>query len=481
MKRLTVWALLATLVVAGSAFAAPVKIAENATFAFGSPATTNNDDSCDIGVAPAATLLLPYFEVSSNPAGETTIFTITNVTRMPQIAHVTLWTDWTYPVVDFNIFLTGYDVQSINLHDVIYRGIIAPASQGAGPGTSSTNTTISPRNTVLSAANTANPAHYLGVTQCASLPGTIPEAYRVRMVDAFTLGVGRSLTGTTECAAVGNVHTNAVGYVTIDVARYCGFGLPDEPGQRYFREEIGWENALVGDYQQVNSLQNYAQGNPMVHIRAMNETASADVDHNLPRTFYQRWSGGLDRRQPLPSRFAARWISGGTGSFETFFKIWREGVTTGATVCPNYGQNRTLFTEILTFDERENHFASTTPPGTIISPQPPTAPGARLPETSLTPVTASSIIPQVTNGATGGWVYMNLNNLTAPGGAEWASQNWVVVSMRAEGRYSVDFDAAWLGNGCSPAIGISRGTDATSTYYPGPSANMTPTYGVGVN
>jgi hypothetical protein len=23
--------------------------------------------------------------------------------------------------------------------------------------------------------------------------------------------------------------------------------------------------------------------------------------------------------------------------------------------------------------------------------------------------------------------------------------------MRAEGRYSVDFDAAWLGNGCTPA------------------------------
>src|SRR6266446_5036884 len=26
------------------------------------PSTTNNDDTCDIGVMPAATLLLPYFE-----------------------------------------------------------------------------------------------------------------------------------------------------------------------------------------------------------------------------------------------------------------------------------------------------------------------------------------------------------------------------------------------------------------------------------
>jgi hypothetical protein len=33
-----------------------------------------------------------------------------------------------------------------------------------------------------------------------------------------------------------------------------------------------------------------------------------------------------------------------------------------------------------------------------------------------------------------------------------ASQNWVIVNFQAEGRFSVDFDAAWLGNGCSPAV-----------------------------
>jgi len=35
------------------------------------------------------------------------------------------------------------------------------------------------------------------------------------------------------------------------------------------------------------------------------------------------------------------------------------------------------------------------------------------------------------------------------------SQNWTIVSMFAEGRYSVDFDAAWLGNG-APARLRSR-------------------------
>src|SRR6185369_6021463 len=44
-------------------------------------ATIHNDDSCDISVMPAATLLLPYFEVDINSpqtVARTTIFTVVN-------------------------------------------------------------------------------------------------------------------------------------------------------------------------------------------------------------------------------------------------------------------------------------------------------------------------------------------------------------------------------------------------------------------
>src|SRR5689334_12525311 len=91
--------------------------------------TTNNDESCDISITPAATLLLPYFEVDTAApigGGTTTLFTVVNTSRYPQIAHVTVWTDWAYPVLGFNLFLTGYDVQGINLYDVIVRGIVVP-------------------------------------------------------------------------------------------------------------------------------------------------------------------------------------------------------------------------------------------------------------------------------------------------------------------------------------------------------------------
>src|SRR3954467_8952513 len=98
-----------------------------------SAGTRDNDDTCDFKVGPAATLLLPYFEIDlQNPGGQTTLFTITNVSRYSQIAHVTLWTDFGMPVLDFNIFLTGYDVQAVNVKDVLTAGI-GGSPTGSGP------------------------------------------------------------------------------------------------------------------------------------------------------------------------------------------------------------------------------------------------------------------------------------------------------------------------------------------------------------
>ncbi|HYM60647.1 MAG TPA: hypothetical protein VEZ11_07125, partial [Thermoanaerobaculia bacterium] len=101
MRRLFILAMVALLLTAGSAFAAShLTAAPNATFANGlQPTTTNNDDDCTIGTAPAATLLLPYFDVdfkSPQTTAQTCLFTIVNVTRLPQIAHCTIWTDWSF-------------------------------------------------------------------------------------------------------------------------------------------------------------------------------------------------------------------------------------------------------------------------------------------------------------------------------------------------------------------------------------------------
>lgn len=461
MKKLTVWAMLAMLLVAGSAFAANGKVSANATFATGGPATTNNDDSCDIGVTPAATLLLPYFEVDLDDAsGETTLFTITNTSNLDQIAHVTLWTDYSFPVIDFNIYLTGYDVQAINLFDVISRGVIAP--------TAGTGTLVTPKRGAFSDANAA-----LTLTACDRLPGTLDPAYVERMQDAFTLGSVDDLGILEGCDDVGNVHDNAVGYATIDTADLCSTSLPTDQG--YFTGEVRYDNVLIGDYQQVNSANNFAQGNPMVHIRAIPEGGEPGsiATVNFDRTFYSRFQAGgvADRRQPLPSVFGARWIQGGASGFATSYKIWREGDTTnGNRTCGTWDDNVTNVAEIVRFDEAENAVGDV--PVSRVSP--PITTEFTLPETSLTSVADASIYPQLTNGAVAGWMYLNLDNSTTD--APLASQNWVVVSMRAEGRYSVDFDAAWLANGCTLQEPISEVTTGSEIIGPaiGAAANFNP-------
>src|SRR5207248_9868767 len=133
-------------------------------------------------------------------------------------------------------------------------------------------------------------------------------------------------------AQAGSAHTNAIGYVTIDVMSSCNTSLPNQ-GQ-YFTF-ILFDNVLIGDYQDINpnpATGNYAGGNPLVPIRAIPEGGPANtaVLTNLPFTFYDRYTVGapnrkFDRRQPLPSAWAARFIQGGTGAFNTNLKIWREG------------------------------------------------------------------------------------------------------------------------------------------------------------
>jgi hypothetical protein len=474
MKKLTVWALLATLVVAGSAFARPAGVAADATFPTGAPATTNNDDSCDIGVAPAATLLLPYFEVDlTSRAGETTIFTITNVSNVEQVAHITLWTDLSYPVIDFNVYLTGYDVQSINLYDVIALGQIAPTRGTGFEDSGSPEGDFSGDNPLVFEES------------CRFLRVDVGPQYRQRMQQAFTVGSIPALGSFPACSNIGSSlangrnpngrrNANAIGYATVDVASVCGTQLPSDPGYFTAGGEALFDNVLIGDYQQVNAGQFYAQGNPMVHIRAIPEggVPGDGTVTNFDRTFYGRYQADAtptaDRRQPLPSQFAARYIDGGAGSFETFYKIWREGDTDGAATCATVANNITNVTEFVTFDEEENAVGAAPDEGPI---SPPITLDFTLAETGLYEMDdTNDTFPAAFEDALAGWVYMNLDNDDAD---EIASQNWVVVSMRAQGVYSVDFDAAWLGNGCSPAADLSE-VDPGGDAVIGPAPNQTP-------
>ncbi|HEX2834308.1 MAG TPA: hypothetical protein VHW00_14965 [Thermoanaerobaculia bacterium] len=385
-------------------------------FAANAPSTIANDDSCDVAVMPAATLLLPYFEVNFRQnQSETTVLTITNVTSTAQVARVTFWTDRSYPVINFNLYLTGYDTIRLNLFDIIARGIIAP---DLGTGSA-----ISPEGPY------SGPNPNLDLSRCDELPGAIPQVYVRRMQEALANGNVPAFGSLPGCPNVGGVHTNAVGYATIDVVRTCGFLFPSDPG--YIENEIAFDNALTGDYEQVNPTAGTEASNPLVHLRAIRKESNGKTE--FPRTFYSRYQNGgtADARQPLPSTFAARWVD--EPSKQTSYKIWREGVTGANAACGDYPANGAIpVSEIVVWDEEENVEGATT--------------SATLPEAALVSIADPSVFPRAGN-ATAGWTYFNLDNGALDGKA---TQNWVIVSNRAS-----DNDAAALGNGCTPETATS--------------------------
>lgn len=426
-----------------------------ATFDSNRPSTTNNDDSCDIAVLPAATLLVPYFEVEIDapiPVARTTVFTVINTTRFPQIGRVTLWTDWGYPVLWFNVFLTGYDVQAFNAYDLLARGIIAPER-----GTSNASTPG-----VRSALNSGNPNFLPDVAQScssSSQPVQIPAFLIADVQNALASGRNTACGNLAIGSARGVQGSRvAAGSITIDLVATCSVKGPHDTG--YFNELL-YDNVLTGDYEIISpnpATGNYAGGNPLVHIRAIPEggRAGEGVETSLPYTFYDHLTPigakKSDRRQPLPSTFAARYIQGGPGAFNTDFQIWRESVTTPSATCSDYAKNVRDYTEAVRFDEREN--PTTLAPQVIIlgipfTPALPTA--ARLPSSSVE-------LPPLTSGDVAGWMYFNLN-VPGSSAAARASQSWVSVNMAAQGRFSVMMDGTMLGNGCSPAKAMSSTTN----------------------
>jgi hypothetical protein len=511
MKKALVLAMALTLILTGSLFAqGRLTQAPNATFTPGvggaatAPISTNNDDTCDIGTAPAATLLLPYFAARADRSVNT-IFTLVNVSDAPQIAHVTVWTDWSFPVLDFNVYLTGYDVQGLSMHDIIFNASIAPTATGAVGGTNAGGSTTS--GTGLSPvgplSNTVNP-NFVAPIGCGSatspLPGQINPSIATAVQNALingtyvipgtTASCGTNQVGSAASSASGALHpaNTAVGYVTIDVASNCSLRLPTDP--QYFRSDILFDNVLTGDYAifDASPATNSAGGNPLVHIRAVPEggpagTALVGNQTNLPYTFYSRYINGqtaggftftgatanYDRRQPLPSLFAARALQ--SGSLASSLRIWREGVT-GPTTCTNAVSNSALpIAEIVRFDEHENFSIFNVQFG--VSPATPTT--VSLPETANVPASSASFPAQPTTaGDVGGWMYLNLDFGTAnpagvtsggvsvlPNGAtDRPSQNWVTVAQSgtgaAAGALAVEFDATWLGNGCTGITGVSE-------------------------
>jgi hypothetical protein len=385
---------------------------------------------------PAASLLLPYFEVDlDNPTALTTLFSINNASATAVLAHVTLWTDLSVPTLDFDVYLTGYDVVTFNLRDLFTTGASPrTASAGQDPGD-----LISNKGAFSQDINFASCGGFLPLP---NLPGTLLNHIRAAHTGQPSPVVFGGL-----CSGFDHGDNIARGYITIDTVNSCNSFFPPDPG--YFvaggQGVATNQNVLWGDFFYVNSAENFAQGESLVHLEADAALGAANY------TFYRRYTGGADNREGLATTWAVRYLNGGDFTGGTNLKVWRDAKRTIApfSCALDFPAPYPLSqNQIVIFDEEEN---------------------PEIPESSpfSPPIPGESLVPfpwEANNTHVGGidfpvtpsfgWLYLNLNNAVAGSQVpfEPTMQNYVFADHDADGRFSVGYGAVAFDQVTDPAL-----------------------------
>jgi len=422
---------------------------------------------CTVDAVPAATLLLPYFEVDlNNPNGLTTLFSVNNASATAILVHVVMWSDLSVPVLDFNIYLTGYDVQSVNLRDIIINGNIPQtASAGQDPGD-----LISPKGPLSQDINFAS---------CTGIlpPPKLPSFFVAHLQAALTGKASAILGGL--CAGQNLGDNIARGYVTMDTVNNCSLRFPGDVG--YFGAggsgDATNQDVLWGDWFIVNAAQNFAEGSDLVHIEAAPGVGTSGQIPSNPATttagrytFYGRYTtppwSAIDNREPLATNFAVRYLNGGPFSGGTSLLVWRDSKTNqGPFTCPATTGRPPWFPlgqeGITIFDEQEHPQVPTTTP---FSPQPPNLGIIPFPaETQRTQV-GGAALPVPFNF---GWIYLNLNTTISgnpnPPVDPAAAQAWVVYTLASNGHFAVGIDAIRLDSACA-ALHFNPGTISSQRF-----------------
>jgi hypothetical protein len=396
---------------------------------------------------PAATLLLPYFEVDlDNAQGINTIFSVNNSSATAILAHVTIWSDMGIPVYTFDVYLTGFDAQRIDLRTVLQGELPRTASDGQDPPD-----TISPQGPISQDINFASCS---GILPPPATPPSIPPNLRAALT-----GNPSPLHGNQCVARKHGAGTIARGYVTVDTVSQCSLFFPSDPG--YLTSVITRQNVLWGEYMMVDASKEFAFADSLVHITAESNFLS-DPDLTIGRyTFYGRfvsWTA-IDKREPLSTQFQARFVA--PKDFKSVPKsrrrpflppateliVWRDPKfpTTNSFNCNSkpawYPLNQT---QVIVFDEQEN---------------------AEEPTFSFPPF--PGVTQRVTVGSSDfpatffrGMVHLNLNTfvIAAPGPPALdpsATQAWVTVLQRVlqgpnGGRYEAGFRAIRLDSAREP-------------------------------
>ena len=394
---------------------------------------------------PAATLLLPYFEVQlpkkigGKRPGITTLFTISNSSATAVLAHVTLWSDLAVPVTNFNVYLTGFDTHTIDLFEVLNGHLPRTASDGQDFGdTSNPNDGISNQGEISQDINFAS---------CnGQLP--YPDPLPIESIDHLRA----SLTGKASalfdnrCAGRDFVEKKPIarGFVTVDTVNNCTLRFPSDPGYFAFGDVTN-QNVLFGQYYFLNPGKKVGRGDALVHIQA----SQTDPETSLPGeyTFYAKFvaNTSLDFRQPLATQFAGRFVNAPKHPVfpsGTSVIAWRDTkriqapFTCGTTPSP-FPMTQD---QIVVFDEQEN-------PEVPVKPPIPPFPAAKIepfPAATQLVKIGSPDFP-VTTGS--GWIFFDLNRVDTsllPAEDPLAAQATMTMVLESKGKYSASYRAITL-------------------------------------
>jgi hypothetical protein len=347
---------------------------------------------------PSASLLLPYFEVDlSDPLGNgaNTVFTIQNASASAVLVHVTLWTDVGVPTLRHDVYLTGYDVAEVDLHQVLVRGLLTrSASDGQDP-----TDTITPQGPISQDINFAS------CTGRLPLPPLTPQ--EIASLQQFHTGApATDYQGLCFGRPSGNV---ARGYVTMDTVSSCSLDVPGDPGY-FFPGGSGRatnQNLIHGEYRLEDRLAGTTWGDVLLGLEAAPGSGvfgvqDADPETTLPGqyTFYGYYVNqtAADNREPLGVRWAGRYENDAGSGATTDLIVWRDrGVGIQQPFPCNAPPASQQIAKVVAFDDQE----SSQQPGAAVSAFPAATQRVRVGSAAL-PIAFSS-----------GWLFLDLSSTTA--------------------------------------------------------------------
>lgn len=272
---------------------------------------------------PAATLLIPYFEVDlTDPNGRDTLITVQNASATALLAHAVVWSDEGVASAIFDFYMTGFDIQSFSMRDVLNGTLPQTASDGQDP-----TDTISPQGPFSQDINFAS-CNGILPPAAGVIPGPVgmtPADLKLALTGAPTTGIAAGM-----CWGRNLGDGHARGYMTIDMVNQCNLLKPGDPGYADVPNNILWSgNSLLGSFLVVDPSTHEWFGDNAVGVESVYYSNINDPRLTTPGnyTFYGRYNGwnAGDRLEPLPTTWAGQ---GEAGSSDLI--VWRDSKTIGA-------------------------------------------------------------------------------------------------------------------------------------------------------